>query len=65
MLALYFGSARKVVSDPAQVEIYALNSYNMGEGAYFNICYSKGVLNRSYSTTIRNLRDRLITNGGL
>lgn len=65
MLSLYFGSARKVSSDPATVEKYALNSYNMGEGAYYSSCYSKGIIDRSYSTSIRNLRDKLISNGGL
>lgn len=65
MLYLYFGSARNISSDPATVEIYALNSYNMGEGAYYSICFSKGVVDRSYSTSIRNLRNTLINNGGL
>lgn len=64
LLAHYFTAARNRVSGDA-VTVYALNSYNMGEGAYFNNCYSKGILNRSYSTSVLNLRNSLITNGGL
>ncbi|MCX8075186.1 MAG: transglycosylase SLT domain-containing protein [Clostridia bacterium] len=65
MLALYFGSARKMAGDDAIVEVYALNCYNMGESSYFNNCYSKGIVNRGYSTSIRGFRDRLISTGGI
>ncbi len=64
LLSQYFGTARTQVSDDASIEAYALNSYNMGEGVYFNTCFSKGVLNREYSNSIKTLRDRLIANGG-
>ncbi len=65
MLALYFSSAYKMSDDQATIEKYALNSYNMGEAAYYSSCYSKGIVDRSYSTSIRSIRDRLIANGGL
>lgn len=65
MLSIYFNSARNVSSDTDTIEIYALNSYNMGEGNYYNLCYSQGVLNRSYSTSVISLRNKLINNGGL
>ncbi len=65
LLSKYFGTARTQVSDEASVEAYALNSYNMGEGIYYSLCFSKGVLNREYSNSIKSIRDRLIANGGL
>lgn len=65
LLSLYFGSARRVVAGNEAIEAYALNSYNMGEGVYYNKCYSQGILHREYSNSIRALRNRLITNGGL
>ena len=64
LLSSYFGSARKVVSGDA-VEVYALNSYNMGEGVYFSTCYSKGILNREYSNSVIALRNRLVATGTL
>lgn len=65
MLATYYQIARNYVSDPEEVEVYALNAYNMGEGAYYASCFSQGILHRSYSTSVRNLRDILKANGGL
>jgi hypothetical protein len=65
MLSLYLDSARKIVSDDRSIEVYALNSYNMGEGAYYTTCYSNGILDRAYSNSILAIRDRLIANGGL
>lgn len=65
LLSNYFASARKVVSDSDSVEAYALNSYNMGEGVFFNNCYSKGVLHRAYSNSIKSIRNSLIANGGI
>ncbi|MEG2348772.1 MAG: G5 domain-containing protein [Clostridia bacterium] len=65
LLSAYFNSARKMVSGDASVEAYALNSYNMGEGTFYNLCFSKGILNRGYSNTISNYRDRLISNGSI
>jgi soluble lytic murein transglycosylase-like protein len=65
MLSLYMGSGRKISNDSTTIEVYALNSYNMGEGVYFNNCYSRGVLNREYSNSVISIRNRLITNGGL
>ena len=65
MLSYYFNIARGKVSDPADVEVYALNAYNMGEGAYYSMCYSNGILHRGYSNSVRSIRDRLKQNGGL
>lgn len=65
LLSHYFDAARKRVSSPEEIEVYALNAYNMGDGVYYNTCFSQGILHRSYSTSVRNLRDRLKTNGGL
>ena len=65
LLSLYFGNARKQQTTKEGIEAYALNSYNMGEGVFIRNCYSKGVLNREYSNSIRSLRDRLVINGGL
>lgn len=65
MLSLYMNSARKISSDRNIVEVYALNSYNMGEGTYFNKCYSQGVVHRGYSNSVISIRNKLITNGGL
>lgn len=45
--------------------VYALNSYNMGEGIYFNTCYSKGILDRAYSTSVITIRNKLISAGGI
>ena len=63
MLDLYLDSARKISNKNEFVEVYALNSYNMGEGGYFNKCYSKGIFHRGYSTSIRKMRDSLKNNG--
>lgn len=65
LLSLYFGTARTQVSDQDSIEAYALNSYNMGEGLYYSLCFSQGILNREYSNSIKALRTRLIANGGL
>lgn len=64
LLSKYFGTARTQVSGDS-VEVYALNAYNMGEGAYYNTCYSKGVLHRSYSNSIIGIKNSLISNGGI
>ncbi len=63
LLSIYFASARKMESEQGAIEAYALNSYNMGEGVFYNRCYSKGTLYRSYSNSISSLRNRLIANG--
>jgi soluble lytic murein transglycosylase-like protein len=63
MLALYMNSGRRISTDATIAEVYALNSYNMGEGSYFNNCYSKGIVNRGYSDAVISKRNRLITNG--
>ncbi len=65
LLSHYFNAARQRVSSESDIEVYALNAYNMGDGMYYNACFSKGILHREYSTSIRNLRDRLKANGGL
>lgn len=64
LLSIYMNSARAKVSGDAVV-VYALNSYNMGEGVYFNTCYSKGILNRGYSNSVLSIRNSLIANGGI
>lgn len=64
ILSIYFNTARKYVSGN-DVEVYALNAYNMGDGAFYSQCYSKGVLHRSYSTTIINMRNNLLSKGSL
>ena len=65
LLSHYFSAARARVSSPEDIEVYALNAYNMGDGVYYQTCFSQGILHRSYSTTVRNIRDRLKANGGL
>lgn len=64
LLAQYFSTARKVTGGDT-VEVYALNSYNMGEGIYFNNCYSKGIVNRGYSNSVIAKRNRLVSTGSL
>lgn len=64
LLANYMGIASTKVSGDA-IEVYGLNAYNMGEGAYYTSCYSKGILNRAYSNTVISIKNRLINNGGL
>lgn len=64
LLSKYFSTARTVVSG-SSVEVYALNSYNMGEGVYYSSCYSKGILNREYSNSVIALRNRLVSTGTL
>ena len=63
LLSNYFASARKVVSGEDAVEAYALNSYNMGEGVFYNSCYSQGILDRAYSNSVKSIRNSLIANG--
>lgn len=64
LLSHYMNAARSKVSGDA-IEVYGLNAYNMGEGAYYNYCYSQGILNRGYSNSVISLKNRLISNGGL
>lgn len=64
LLAHYMSAARSKVSGDA-IEVYGLNAYNMGEGAYYNYCYSQGILNRGYSNSVIAIKNRLINNGGL
>lgn len=64
LLSYYMSVASSKVSGDA-VEVYGLNAYNMGEGAYYNSYYSRGVLNRGYSDSVISIKNRLITNGGL
>lgn len=62
MLATYMANAAKRVSGD-DITVYALNSYNMGEGAYYSVCYSKGILHRGYSNAVLRVRNNLITTG--
>lgn len=64
LFSLYLNSARKVVQGDSVV-VYALNSYNMGEGSYFKNCYSKGILDRAYSDSIISIRNRLLLTGSI
>ena len=64
LLSRYFGTASNVVSG-SDIEVYALNSYNMGEGAYYSSCFSKGILHRGYSNSVISLRNNLVANGWL
>ncbi len=64
LLSIYMNSARKVVSGD-NVVVYALNSYNMGEGSYFKNCYSQGILDRAYSNSIISIRNKLISTGSI
>lgn len=64
ILSTYFNTARKYVSGN-DVEVYALNAYNMGDGAYYAQCFSQGVLHRSYSTSIITMRNNLLSKGSL
>lgn len=62
MLSTYIASASKKVTGD-DITVYALNSYNMGEGAYYSTCYSKGILDRGYSNAVLRVRNNLITTG--
>ena len=65
LLSRYFGTARNVASG-ADVEVYALNSYNMGEGIYYNLCNRTGtfqVVDRVYSNNIIATRNKLLSTG--
>lgn len=64
ILSTYFDIARRYVSGE-DVEVYALNAYNMGDGAYYAQCFSQGVLHRSYSTSIITMRNNLLSRGSL
>lgn len=64
LLSRYLGTASQVVSG-SDVEVYALNSYNMGEGVYYSTCFSQGILHRGYSNSVISLRNNLVANGGL
>ena len=64
LLAKYTQIASTRVSGNA-IEVYALNAYNMGEGAYYASCFSQGILDRSYSSTVIAIRNSIINNGGI
>lgn len=63
MLNVYMGIASTKVSDELTKIVYALNSYNMGENAYYNLCFSQGIIDRAYSNNILSTRERLISTG--
>lgn len=65
MLSVYMGIASTKVADEQTRLVYALNSYNMGENAYYNNCFSKGIIDRAYSNNIFATRERLISTGGV
>ena len=62
LLSTYFGIASKYVTGDA-ITVYALNAYNMGDSAYYVSCFSQGILDREYSSSIINIRNRLKVNG--
>lgn len=64
ILSTYFNVARNYVSGE-DVEVYALNAYNMGDGAYYTQCFSQGVLHRGYSSSIIAMRNNLLSRGTL
>ena len=64
LLSRYFQIASTHVSGDA-IEVYALNAYNMGEGAYYTSCFSQGILDRAYSSSVIAVRNALINNGGI
>ena len=68
MLARCFTSAKNVTSDSTDTLVYALNSYNMGAGAYYNTCSvdddgSLNVYDRAYSNSVISYRNKLLANG--
>ena len=65
MLSIYMGIAATKTSDYQTQIVYALNSYNMGEGAYYNNCYSQGIIDRAYSNNVLATRERLINTGSI
>ena len=65
MLNVYMGIAATKVSDEQTKLFMRLNSYNMGEGGYYNNCFSQGIIDRAYSNNILATRERLINTGGL
>lgn len=65
LLSRYFGTARNVASGD-DIEVYALNAYNMGEGIYYNLCNKNGtfqVVDRAYSNNIIATRNKLLSTG--
>lgn len=64
LLAKYMNIAKSHVGNEA-IEIYALNAYNMGEGAYYTTCFSQGILNRNYSNSVISIRNKIKTYGGI
>lgn len=62
MLAHYMAAASQKVSGN-DITVYALNSYNMGEAAYYSSCYSRGILDRAYSNGVLTVRNNLLTTG--
>lgn len=65
MYSIYMNAALRASSDTRIQEVYALNSYNMGEANYLSTCYNNGIIDRYYSNSVISLRNRLINNGGL
>ncbi len=63
MLAMYLDAGRKYSSDTYFIEHYGLNSYNMGEGLFYSNCFSKGILERTYSINVMATRDSLLNTG--
>lgn len=65
LFSSYMAAGTSKVSDYNTAMVYALNAYNMGEGIYYNNYYSQGIIDREYSNSIMNIRNRIITNGGI
>lgn len=64
LLSTYFQIASKYVTGDS-ITVYALNAYNMGEGAYYTSCFSRGILDREYSSSVISIRNRIKANGGI
>ncbi len=65
MLSMYLNIARKKSADQNFIEHYGLNCYNMGEGVFYSNCYSKGILERTYSRNVISIRNSLLSKGSI
>jgi hypothetical protein len=64
LLSTYFQIAANYVSGDS-LTVYALNSYNMGDSAYYTSCFSQGILDRDYSSSVIEIRNIIKSNGGI
>ena len=64
MLYNNLNTAKNYSSDIQTQWVFALNAYNMGVGGYIPV-FNSGNIDRAYSTSILQTRERLITTGGI